>query len=569
MTAFDPNEHPRNNIGEFTDKDRKGRPKTGTTGMPYTDEDDGRGQRIANLLSDYVQLKDERTGKVPALKPGDDAIRAQGKLATYLQNNFDGDPDQATRDALRSLYGGEPIPIDESDWGEADLRVQLEERGLLDKDGAEDMIGRTIERRRKSIEDQTRYIEENSPGSLTLAYWQDGRAVIVNMGKRNSRVMKPDVVYTASGMEGRVLNFGELQAANAVMARMDIPDGLRERIANTLMDNNRRSISFTALDHPERLKGMRFHSSWDVDAVEKRLERQGADIQALRDRYPADAHGERSREDEARYAADLARECERLGIPDKDIPRGIRHTELCQRLSRLPENGYHDAITGLLRDETNSELNKAYARRAANASSATVYEDKKNRDPEHDRAGRESSFAKDFGRIEVDDSVDLDKFRRLGGEYERYKRLLPRERVKADLRFRYTGRHKATGTYHPDRMNIAVDPRHPSSFTHEYFHHLDFTTDTKGRQISMDADFQRIVDHYQATVDQTAMKGSNPDRYLAPTEIFARAGELWMSERAHGSSFLDESKTYGERFDYKPLMDMHDDVMRFMDRHFG
>lgn len=568
MTAFDPNEHPRNNQGEFTDKGKGGKPATGAATMPYDEGEEDTG-RIANLLSDYVQLKDERKGKVPALKPGDDAIRAQGKLASYLQNNFDGDPDQAARNALRSLYPGEPVPIDESDWGEADLRERLEERGWLSKEDADNAIARTIERRRNDIKEQTRYIEDNSPGSLTLAYWQDGRAVIVNMGKRSSRVMKPDIIYTDCGMEGRVLNFGELQAANAVMGRMDIPDGTREQIANTLMDNSRRSISFIALDHPEQLKGMKFHSSWDVGIAEKRLERQGADIQALRSRYPVDAHGRRSREDEAGYAADLARECKRMGIPDKDIPSGIRHTELCQRLSRLPENGYHDAITGLLRDETNSELNKTYARRAASASSATVYEDKRNRDPEHDRAGRESSFARDFGRIEVDDSVDLDKFRRLGGEYERYKRLLPRERVKADLRFRYTGRHRAIGMYHPAARNIAVDPRHPSSFTHEYFHHLDFTSDPKGRQISMSPDFQRIVQHYQGTVDRDAMKGSNPERWLAPTEILARAGELWMNERAGGSSFLDEGRAYGERWDYKPLMDMHDDVMRFMDRHFG
>lgn len=35
MTAFDPNEHPRNNQGEFTDKGKGGKPAT-TTRAPST-----------------------------------------------------------------------------------------------------------------------------------------------------------------------------------------------------------------------------------------------------------------------------------------------------------------------------------------------------------------------------------------------------------------------------------------------------------------------------------------------------------------------------------------------------
>ena len=109
--------------------------------------------------------------------------------------------------------------------------------------------------------------------------------------------------------------------------------------------------------------------------------------------------------------------------------------------------------------------------------------------------------------------------------------------------------------------------QHREDVKHEWFHHLDFSS-ADGKQLSRDPEFKAIVSHYRET-----MRGTDPDRYLAPTEIFARAGELWMRERDRkaggSSSFLDVDEAYDHEFDYKPLLDMRDEVLAFMDNRFG
>lgn len=88
-------------------------------------------------------------------------------------------------------------------------------------------------------------------------------------------------------------------------------------------------------------------------------------------------------------------------------------------------------------------MNRDLAHRTESGVSATVFEDKKHRDPKHDAAGQASPFAMDFDRIEVDDDVDLALFARLGAEWEAVKPAVPVSGTRAALRFRYTGRHRA------------------------------------------------------------------------------------------------------------------------------
>ena len=231
-------------------------------------------------------------------------------------------------------------------------------------------------------------------------------------------------------------------------------------------------------------------------------------------------------------------------------------------------NKFRDSIGNILETESNLRANRDWKRKRSDGSNATVFVDKKNQNQAHVDAGRTSAFARDFGHIEVDNDVDLKHFKQLGSEYEKYEKLLPAAHAVADLRFRYTGRHRATGTYHPEFRNIAVDPRHPASFTHEYFHHLDATT--ANHDLSLDPEFKPILDHYRRTVDTSQMAGSNPDRYLAPTEVFARCAETWMSRHGgDGSSFLEPKETYGTRFDYAPFKDQDQQIDRFFGRLFG
>ena len=81
--------------------------------------------------------------------------------------------------------------------------------------------------------------------------------------------------------------------------------------------------------------------------------------------------------------------------------------------------GLRLAAETILRVESDWRMNRDLAHRTESGVSATVFEDKKHRDPKHDKAGQASPFAADFDRIEVDDDVDLALFARLGAEWGR------------------------------------------------------------------------------------------------------------------------------------------------------
>lgn len=537
--------------GRYANENRHNKPVTTQAATdPYEDEQEfGDWERIGSLMQDYVPMKQERSGKVPVLNPDDDSVKAQSKLARYLNANFDGDREQADITAIENLYGGQV-----EDWHDSDLGCPNDQ---LMQEQRRDIIQREIDNMKAKTSGDVR------------AYWDGSRAVFVADRKKGSTTCKPACTFSRTGMPAAITDFGSLQAANMVANGMEGVESLstdaKEKLATGLLYNDRKTVVVSMLG----TTGFATACTGVLDApmLNRRLRIRGGNP-------PEPPHVKASLSTpEDREAWDHYLSSMREGFEKIGNTSGVERIKSCQSYLELSNMDvaakYRESISSLLRNESNSEMNKAYVKRANSIHSATVYEDKKNQDPAHVEAGRRSEFAKDFGHIEVDDGMDLKKFHKLSNEYADYKRFLPRDKQTANLRFRMTGRHHATGTYHPTFHNIAVDPRHPSSFTHEYFHHLDWTSE-HGRQVSMDPDFQHIVRHYQETVDQSQIHGDK-DNYLAPTEIFARAGELWMHERVKGktTNFLSDDKEYQTRFDYQPLNDMHDEVMAFMDRHFG
>lgn len=519
---------------------------------------------VISLLSDQMKLAEDRKGKVPALKPGDDSVTAQGKLAKYIINNVVGDRTKSEEDAITTLYGGNVVKI-------ADDDSTFEYGAGTEAQAAE---------RRAQADRQKRYLEHQTGGEVHR-YWNGDRLVFVCSSRKTGKTTSPDIVFRGTRMKGAQIDYGNLQAASAVFKRMgmeDADDETRSKVASGLMESGRRYSNVLYLNRTDLLDPnivMRCNSN----EITKNLRDYGVEMpDAPRVTDPSD---DAQREAVAKYlelaSGKYVEALNAAGFTYDDIrvqdmfhKSQIMSAMASKARNRGVKEKYQEAISGLLRDESNSELNKSFLKRSMVEHAATVYEDKKHRDPKHDEAGRKSQFQQDFGRIEVDDSVDLGKFSDLGSEYADYRKKLPAAAIAPDLRFRYTGRHNATGLYTTDGKdlhNVAVDPRYPKSMTHEMFHHFDFTSE-KGRQVSMDPEFSKIVKHYQATIDKTAMGGTNPDRYIAPTEVFARAGELWMSEKVGSSSFLDTREEYASRFDFKPLLDMKDDVIAFMDKHF-
>ena len=195
--------------------------------------------------------------------------------------------------------------------------------------------------------------------------------------------------------------------------------------------------------------------------------------------------------------------------------------------------------------EYSSELQRNYVRENSAEHSATVYQQKKNIPQTHLDAAETSLFktSKDFSHVEIDSDVEIASFNKIEKEYDLVRNFTGSTKPPT-LRFRKTGRHKALGVYHPLFDNIAVDPRHPSSFIHEYAHHLDHTYGK--RNLSNSEEFGPVLRRSQAALKQ--LKGEVPAKQLAyfmtPTEIFARSSELYYHWRGLDTSLNGDAEKY-------------------------
>lgn len=89
--------------------------------------------------------------------------------------------------------------------------------------------------------------------------------------------------------------------------------------------------------------------------------------------------------------------------------------------------------------------------------------------------------------------------------------------------------------------------------------------------LSLDPLFRPLLDHYRETVDTARMKGANPDRWLAPAEAFARAGEIWLHMRLDGAenSLLSDGGHYETDWAYAPYRGQWDEIGAVFDRLFA
>lgn len=481
--------------------------------------------RITTLLTARIPLANDRKGRVPAIKPDDLPYQVASKLGRYLEANFDGDAELTSTQALTDLFHA---------------------HGLRRVDGSDDpQVAHLLDN------------YERRNGSRPLAFVDDDNAVYaVCLGKTPQSALKANARFVRSNRDVHAVSFAQLLATREAMSDIDftvIPDEERRK-------NMEDQVRTTLLD---KVKGGYYAGNNMV--MDDKLDTTGL-TDYLGHEPPSDPKALLRTYDAA--IADM----------DAKDGRGSRTSTWSLRAERdqaerhlvRPADKAMESMANILDDERNGEMNRDYAQRANKAHSATVYEDKKNMDDEHVRAGKGSAFARDFGHIEVDDSVDLGKFKAISDEYGTYSAMLPRQRVTADFRFRKTGRHHATGVYTPAARNIAVDPRAPSSFTHEYMHHLDFT-DQPGMQLSMTPGFRGIVRDYSARIDREQAEGTDINHYIAPTEVFARAGELWMhwSHPNAKTSFLKTDEEYSGRFDYAPLLAHKQEIMDLFGSMFG
>lgn len=210
-------------------------------------------------------------------------------------------------------------------------------------------------------------------------------------------------------------------------------------------------------------------------------------------------------------------------------------------------------------EESNRELNRRY-RNGTHA--AGVFEDKMHCDKAHAAAAASSSFARRFAHVEIDDEVDLDRFAAISHEFEELlaRRAVPDISPENSFRFRKTGRHRAIGVYSAGHRALAVDPRHPESGVHEMLHAWDYD----GQNASTGEAFAPVLSAYQK--DGLSHVPESRREYAAtPTEVFARAGELYYVWSGRESSFTKPAEWYESQPLYQGLLPLRDDIIKAFD----
>ena len=165
---------------------------------------------------------------------------------------------------------------------------------------------------------------------------------------------------------------------------------------------------------------------------------------------------------------------------------------------------------------------------------AKSYITKKNIPPKILDAMKNSTFNNYFGYVEFDGDSDVQKIMELEKEWEAINNhILPQPKKElVSLRFRKLGNHNAIGLYYPKLQCICVDVRQPSSFTHEYFHMLDYTLG----KLSSTYEFSKVYDVYAPKLTKLVDERKIPLSgkydllyYLTRTEVFARCAEIYLT----------------------------------------
>lgn len=183
---------------------------------------------------------------------------------------------------------------------------------------------------------------------------------------------------------------------------------------------------------------------------------------------------------------------------------------------------------------------------------ATVWDDKKNPDKTHQHLSKTSVLTSSFAKIEVDNDVDPVEFHDFESALVHAQRVLPpipRGR-NPQLRIRKLGKHRASGLYSPAHNAIAIDVRDSSSFVHEYAHMLDY----QGSVSSVGDEFRGVVKDYSSALKVPSLDKGKREYYSTPTEVWARAFELYAREELGIRSRVVGAADSYVGFDYAPFV---------------
>ncbi|GAB2022852.1 hypothetical protein RyT2_19260 [Pseudolactococcus yaeyamensis] len=258
---------------------------------------------------------------------------------------------------------------------------------------------------------------------------------------------------------------------------------------------------------------------------------------------------------------------------------------------------YHNNLVKILnnyiQDTYNIVLQKEYEKNLSKTTRAAAWQTKKHINLSTQEMMETTSLKGDFSYIEIDNDVDLTLFHQFEAEAERIMTALPKiEDKQATLRLRKLGNYKALGLFASHNNTIALDFRSRDSteaiqgagiqsFIHEYGHYLDYNASPDGN-LSLQMAFEPILKRYQENFDnlspeklallQTTMSGSSTEiaRYFkTPTEVFARAFELYVTDLGLDTSLSHTAKFYRTSPQYQAFDDRcRQELFHYMDKQF-
>ena len=227
-----------------------------------------------------------------------------------------------------------------------------------------------------------------------------------------------------------------------------------------------------------------------------------------------------------------------------------------------------DYLYELYLDDFNITLMEEYDR-VQKSDYAKSFETKRNIPTKIQAAMDSTKFLEyGFGFVEFDEQFDLEKLPDIEEQWGLIHKALPHSENKPELRFRKIEHRKAHGVYFPIFDCITISVRNVNSMLHEYGHHIDFTYD-KDQNLSMSDEFRLLLKGYQKNLsDGGVYKGAMLNYFLTPTEVFARAFEIYCVTVLPRVSFTESLADYGNKFEYLWLINHTEEVLNYFNTKF-
>lgn len=264
--------------------------------------------------------------------------------------------------------------------------------------------------------------------------------------------------------------------------------------------------------------------------------------------------------------------------------------------SSIKKNNLVNYVNNYIEDTYSIILQQKYEIDVEKQSRARPNMTKKNINQESVNAAITSKLNRYYRYVELDNDVDLDKFKEFEHEAVALSGILPKPQnansPAPELRLRKLGNYHAYGCFFPGTNTIVVDFRTVddryfdgreviggsesplASFTHEYGHYLDYNNDDK--QMSLGPEYSDIVREYRENL-KALPKGSpirnNYTYYGTPTEVFARNFELYVSKKAEeasvDSSLFKTQAKYAMAEEYQCFTpELREKAFAYMETHF-